>query len=189
MLPGTQGSIMTAGFLQDGDFGSGRFVNLEAEQQMAIIIGLITGIRNIRGEMNLSPTLKLNALIQTDHSQITDTIQQHGNIITHLARLDSLSVALPGERPKAAATAIVDGAAIYIPLEGVLDLSKEIHRLEKEIEKLNSELNTVSKKLNNEDFLGKAPADIIQKVKDKYATLSDKQQNLQINLDKIKAVI
>ena len=189
MLPGTQGSIMTASFFQDGDFGTARFVNPEAEQRMAIIIDLITGIRNIRGEMNLSPTLKLNALIQTDHSQIMDTIQLHGDIIIHLARLESLSISHPGERPKAAATAITDGAVIYIPLEGVLDLSKEVQRLEKEIEKLNSELHGVSKKLNNEDFLGKAPADIIEKVKDKYTTLSDKQQHIQINLDKIKALI
>jgi valyl-tRNA synthetase len=189
MLPGTEGSIMTAGLLQNGDFGSNPFICPEAEEQMAIIIGIITGIRNIRGEMNLPPTLKLNALIQTDHSQITHTIQQHGNIITHLAKLDHLSIALPGERPKAAATAIVQGATIYIPLEGILDLTKEIHRLEKEIEKLNGELNGISKKLNNEDFLSKAPADIIEKVKEKHTALSDKQQNLLKNLDKIKAVI
>jgi valyl-tRNA synthetase len=189
MLPGTQGSIMNARLPQDSDPGFGRFVNPEAEQQMAIIISIITGVRNIRGEMNLAPSLMLKALIQTDHSQITDTIHRHGDIITHLARLERLSVDLPGERPKAAATAIVEGAIIYVPLEGILDLSKEIQRLEKEIEKLNGELNGVSKKLNNEDFLGKAPADIIEKVKDKHAALSDKQQHLQINLDKIKALI
>ena len=189
MLPGTQGSIMNAGLPQISDPGFGRFVNPESEQQMAIIISIITSIRNIRGEMNLAPSLKLNALIQTDHPQITDTIGRHGDIITHLAKLEKLAVDLPGERPKAAATAIVEGAIIYVPLEGILDLSKEIQRLEKEIEKLNNELNGFSKKLNNEDFLGKAPADIIEKVRDKHAALSDKQLHLQNNLDKIKAVI
>jgi valyl-tRNA synthetase len=189
MLPGTQGSIMNARLPQDSDPDFGRFVNPEAEQQMAVIISIITGVRNIRGEMNLTPSLKLNALIQTDHSQITDTIHRHADIVTHLARLERISVGLPGERPKAAATAIVEGAIIYVPLEGILDVSKEVQRLEKEIEKLNSELTGVSKKLNNEDFLGKAPADIVEKVKDKHAALSDKQQQLQNNLDKIKSVI
>ncbi len=189
MLPGTEGSIMTAELLQDGNPGSGQFADPEAEQQMALIIDIITGIRNIRGEMNLSPTLKLNALIHTDQPQMTDTIQQYGNIISHLARLDNLTVSQPEERPKAAATAIVQGAAIYVPLEGILDLSKEIQRMEKEIGKLNGELSGISKKLNNDDFLGKAPADIIDKVKEKYTTLSEKQQNLQKNLDKLKAVI
>jgi valyl-tRNA synthetase len=189
MLPGTEGSIMNARLPQDSDPGFGRFVNPEAEQQMAIIISIITGVRNIRGEMNLAPSLNLNASIQTDHSQFTDTIHRHGDIISHLAKLVKLSVDLPGERPKAAATAIVEGAIIYVPLEGILDLSKEIQRLEKEIEKLNGELNGVSRKLNNEDFLGKAPVDIIEKVKAKHAALSEKQQHLQINLDKIKALI
>jgi valyl-tRNA synthetase len=189
MLPGTEGSIMTAELLQDGNPGSGQFADPEAEQQMALIIDIITGIRNIRGEMNLSPTLKLNALIHTDQPQMTDTIQQYGNIISHLARLDNLTVSQPEERPKAAATAIVQGAAIYVPLEGILDLSKEIQRMEKEIGKLNGELSGISKKLNNDDFLGKAPADIIDKVKEKYTTLSEKQQNLQKNLEKLKAVI
>jgi valyl-tRNA synthetase len=189
MLPGTEGSIMTAELIQDGNPGSGQFADPEAERQMAMIIDIITGIRNVRGEMNLSPTLKLNALIQTDQPLITETIQQYGNIITHLARLDHLAVSLPGERPKAAATAIVEGATIYVPLEGILDLSKEIQRMEKEIGKLNGELSGISKKLSNDDFLGKAPADIIEKVKEKHAALSEKQQNLLNNLDKLKAVI
>ena len=188
-LPGTQGSIMNARLPQDSDPGFGQFVNPESEQQMAIIINIITGIRNIRGEMNLAPSLKLNALIQTDLSVISDTIRQHGDIIIHLARLERLSVDVLGERPKSAATTIVEGAIIYVPLEGILDLTKEIQRLEKEIEKLNDELNGVSKKLNNDDFLSKAPVDIIEKVKGKHATLSDKQQHLQNNLDKIKALL
>jgi valyl-tRNA synthetase len=189
MLPGTQGSIMNARLPQDSDPSFGQFVNPESEQQMAIIINIITGVRNIRGEMNLAPSLKLNALIQTDLSVISDTIRQHGDIIIHLARLERLSVDVLGERPKAAATAIVEGAIIYVSLEGILDLTKEIQRLEKEIEKLNDELNGVSKKLNNDDFLSKAPVDIIEKVKGKHATLSDKQQHLQNNLDKIKALL
>ena len=58
MLPGTEGSIMNARLPQDSDPGFGRFVNPEAEQQMAIIISIITGVRNIRGEMNLCAVLK-----------------------------------------------------------------------------------------------------------------------------------
>lgn len=189
LLPGTQGSIMNERLPQESHSDFGQFVSPEAEEQMAIIISIITGIRNIRGEMNLIPSLKLNALIQTDNSKITDTIRRHCDSITHLAKLDKISVDLPGEKPKAAATAIVEGAIIYVPLEGIMDLAKEIQRLEKEIEKLSSELTGVSKKLNNEDFLGKAPADIVNKVKIKHAALSEKQQQLQINLDKIKAVI
>lgn len=188
MLPGTRGSIMNARLPQSSEPDFGRFADSGAERQMETLIGIITGIRNIRGEMNLSPSQKLNAVVHTDDPGITETLRRHQAMVSHLARLENLTADLPGERPKAAATAIVEGAIIYVPLEGILDLAKETQRLEKEIEKLNGEMSGVAKKLNNEDFLSKAPADIIDKVKAKHAALSDKQQQLQSNLDKIKAL-
>ena len=72
-------------------------------------------------------------------------------------------------------------------LEGIIDFDKEIQRLEKEINKLHSELTAVDKKLANEGFLSKAPADVIDKVKEKQSALLEKHQKLQINLDRIKA--
>ena len=189
MLPGTDGSIMNAELFRDSSPDSVQFDNPDSEQQMAFVISVITGIRNIRGEMNLPPSLSLNARIQTDQSHISEMILLHMDIIRHLARIEKLTVETIGERPKTAATAIIEGAVIYVPLEGVLDLDKEILRLEKEIGKLNSDLSNVSKKLNNEDFLDKAPLDIIEKVKEKHLILTEKQHQLQTNLDKVKSVL
>ncbi len=189
MLPGAEGSIMTATYHHSDISGFGDYTNTNAEEQMAFIFSVITAIRNIRGEMNLSPSLKLKALLQTDQTSLADIIHQHGNIITNLARLENLTVEPVGERPRTAATAIVEGTAIYVPLQGIIDLDKEIQRLEKEIGKLDAELTSVSRKLTNEDFLAKAPADIIEKVREKYAGLSEKHQQIETNLDRIKGFL
>jgi len=83
---------------------------------------------------------------------------------------------------------VVKGASIFVSLEGIIDFTKEKLRLEKEISKLGTELTKVAKKLENEGFLSKAPADVIEKVRQKQSTLLEKQQKIQTNLDKIKEV-
>lgn len=188
-LPGTHGSIMDARFPCTEDSRSVQLENPDAERQMSVITGIITGVRNIRGEMNLLPSLKLKVIIQTDEPQLKDAALRHLGIIVQMARISDLTVERTGERPKSAATAFVEGAVIYVPLEGIIDLNKEVQRLEKEIGKFSIELNGVSRKLNNEDFLGKAPPDIIEKVKEKHGLLSAKQQQLQLTINKIKSFI
>jgi len=153
---------------------------------MSLISGIITGIRNIRGEMNISPSLSLAVSAQSQDQSTKETIQQYQNMIINLARLKSLSVGNEAERPKSAATAVVNDATIFVSLEGIVDFAKEIERLEKEIDKLSSESAMASKKLNNEEFLSKAPPPVVEKVKAKHDLLVEKQQKLLSNLDKIK---
>ena len=83
---------------------------------------------------------------------------------------------------------MVNTASIFVFLEGIIDFAKETKRLEREIKKLAAELTTVAKKLKNEGFLSKAPSDVIEKVREKQGVLLEKQQKIQTNLDRIKAV-
>jgi valyl-tRNA synthetase len=182
-LPGTEGSIMRAAF---PSFSDGSFESLEAEQEMDLIIGVITGIRNIRGEMNLAPSMNLEVTVQAEAESTREIIDRYQELVIHLARLKSLSIELPGERPKTAATAVVKDVTLFASLEGIIDFAKERQRLTKEIAKVDQELAGVSKKLNNENFLSKAPADIVAKVKDKHAGLEEKKQKIEANLDRIQ---
>ena len=187
-LPGTKDSIMNAAFPLYTDTDNRIQRDEEAESHMRLISGIITGIRNIRGEMNISPSLSLVVSAQSRDESTQKTIQQHRDMIINLARLNSLSVGNAVERPKSAATVVVDDATIFVSLEGIVDFAKEIQRLEKEINKLTNESATVSKKLNNEDFLTKAPAEVVEKVKAKHDGLVEKQEKLLSNLTKIKAL-
>ncbi len=184
-LPGTKGSVMKSIFpLDAGD--NGLYQDTQAETTMSLITGIITGIRNIRGEMNISPSLSLTVSVHSQQSSTRETVTQYKDMIMNLARLESLSVENSGRRPKGSATSVVEDATIFVHLEGVIDFTQEINRLGKEINKLTNELNTTTKKLRNEDFLDKAPKNVVEKVKDRYDSLMEKQQKLQKNLDKIK---
>jgi valyl-tRNA synthetase len=184
-MPGTEGSIMKAAHPADA---AETFQYPESEAEMALVMEVITGIRNVRGEMNIAPSLSLQVQVQSEDEPTRQIITRHQDLIINLAKLDSLTVEKLGQRPKSSATAVVSRASIFVSLEGIIDFAKETNRLEKEIKKLAAELGTVAKKLGNEGFLNKAPADVIEKVRQKQSALLEKQQKIQTNLDKIKKV-
>jgi valyl-tRNA synthetase len=185
-LPGTNGSIMKAAYPKySGDAALSEH-NQQSDSKMEILMNVITGIRNVRGEMNLAPSLSLSVVVQSEDGQTREIIESHRDLVSNLAKLSALTVEEAGQRPKSSATAVVNNASIFVDLEGIIDFAKEIQRLEKEINKLAIELAKVGKKLENEGFLSKAPADVIEKVRNKQSALLEKQQKLQMNLDRIK---
>jgi valyl-tRNA synthetase len=184
-MPATHGSIMRAAHPADA---AETFQYPESEAEMALLMEVITGIRNVRGEMNIAPSLSLQVQVQSEKEQTRQVITSHQDLIINLAKLDSLTVENIGPRLKSSATAVVNGASIFVSLEGIIDFDKETARLEKGIKKLAAELATVAKKLENEGFLNKAPAEVIEKVRQKQSALVEKQQKIQTNLDKIKEV-
>jgi valyl-tRNA synthetase len=155
---------------------------------MQLIIGLITGVRNIRGEMNIAPSLTLDVMVHVADDNSRRIVTDDSDLIVNLARLNSLTIEAAGERPKASATAIVDGITIYVYLKGIIDFVKETGRLEKELAKVTKELNGLSRKLNNEEFLAKAPTAVVEKVKTQHAGLQEKQGKLQMTLQKVKEI-
>jgi valyl-tRNA synthetase len=187
-LPGSTGSIMAAVFPPDRELKPLPGIDKRAEAHMSLIMGVITGIRNVRGEMNIPPSKSLVVVVQSDDTATRDIIEQHIALVTHLARLESITIAPVGGRPASAATSIFDKATVFVSLKGVLDFELEIQRLEKEIVKTSGELAGTEKKLGNDNFLGKAPADVVEKVKEKHDALEGKLARLKTNLEKIKAI-
>jgi valyl-tRNA synthetase len=187
-FPGTEGSVMRATFPADLPVEQHQPVDEAAETAMQLLIDLISGIRNIRGEMNIPPSQGLKCLVHCENTEKTQIVEAHGDMIVNLARLESLAAAETGERPRACATAVVDDITLFVSLEGIVDVAKESARLEKEIAKLAKENEGLTRKLANEQFLSKAPADVVKKVRQRQTGLLEKQERLQTNLDKIRAV-
>ncbi|MCP4689872.1 MAG: class I tRNA ligase family protein, partial [Desulfobacterales bacterium] len=185
-LPGTEGSIMKASSPLDAPDAEVAAIDEGAEADMGLVMEVISGIRNIRGEMNIPPSKALNASFRSPSASVRKTVESHKEMIINLARLNTITVAAPGEKPRASATAIVGDAAVFVSLEGIIDFNKEAERLEKEIGKLAKEIKPLSNKLRNDDFLGKAPEQVVNKVKEKHGALLEKQQRLQSTLDKVK---
>ena len=185
-FPGTDGSIMKAVYPSDADEKTTIKRDPDAENAMAVITDIITAVRNIRGEMNISPSKSLAVVLQSPDEAMRAMIQQQQDVIIDLARLHALSIEVPGEKPRASPTAIVGDATIFVSLEGIVDFENEAQRLEKEIAKLNKELSAVSNKLGNKSFLSKAPGEIVAKVREKHDTLQERKTRLHSNLEKIK---
>jgi valyl-tRNA synthetase len=188
-IPGTKGSIMSAGY--PGERNDKKLsYSPEAEVQMEYIMNVVSAIRNIRGEMNIQPGQLLKAHIQTANFMHTETAESELEMIKSLARLSELVIEKPGERPKSAAAAIVDtDTTIFVPLEGVIDVDKEIARIEKEIAKVDKELIMLGKKLSNDNFLDKAPEDVVKKTKNQHEEFSKKLDDLNIHLSKVKEML
>jgi valyl-tRNA synthetase len=185
-MPGTKGSIMKASYPVESIAAADITRHDETESKMGILMDVITGIRNVRGEMNIAPSLTLQVSVQTEDAKIREIIDAHQDLITNLARLNSLTAYKTGKKPKSSATAVVNNATIFVSLEGIIDFAKETQRLEKEIKKLTAELLTVSKKLENEGFISKAPANVIEKVRQKQDALTEKRNKIQTNLERIQ---
>jgi valyl-tRNA synthetase len=183
-LPGTDGSIMQASYPDSNDDAVYR--DDRAETEMKLISGIITGIRNIRGEMNIAPSLELEVQIQSPDSDQREIMSTYMEMTCSLARAGSLSVSEPAEKPKTSAAVIVEGATVLVNLKGIIDFAMETARLNKEIAKITKELESVSRKLSNDGFLSKAPENIIEKVKEKHRVLSEKQEKLQAGKDRIQ---
>jgi valyl-tRNA synthetase len=184
-LPGTEGSIMKAAWPEGIVPGS----DPDAEAQMQTVMAVITGIRNVRGEMNIAPSTALTVAVKPENPETGLVVGNNRELIENLARLDGLTVDAQMREPKAAATVLVWGATVYVLLEGIIDFAQERTRLEKEIGKLTRELAGMNKKLGNEDFLEKAPADVVAGVREKHSAKLEKQQALEATLQRIEAMM
>ncbi|MEK6673467.1 MAG: valine--tRNA ligase [Nitrospirota bacterium] len=158
----------------------------KAEDEMHYIMEAIIGIRNIRGEMNISPATEVKAVIKAFDRRIEDILLKNLNYIIRLAKAGDVQVGLNLEKPKGSATSVKDMLEVYLPLHGVLDTEAEIERLLKEKKKIDESLLQAGKKLLNEDFLKRAPKDIIDKERAKYDDLILRNERLETGINKLR---
>jgi len=184
-LPGTRPvpSIMLAAYV-DGD---GAAVDGAAAARMEQIMEVIKGIRNIRGEMNVPPGKRIDAVLDCKTPAAVAVMAEGENYLRTLARLASLDCGVGVARPPQAATQVAGEVEILLPLAGLIDLDEEHKRLQKEIGKVEKDVALFSKKLSNEDFVAKAPPAVLQKDRAKLAEAQEKLSILQESLNKVLA--
>ena len=148
-----------------------------AVADMEWVMQFINGIRSIRSQMNIAPKKQLPVLLKDAADIDKQRLQDNHDFISRLANLESVEF-LTGEAP-AAATALVGKMEILIPLEGLIDKDAEIARLDKEISKLDKIIKQSAGKLSNENYVAKAPADVVAKEREKLAELEQSLSQLQ----------
>jgi valyl-tRNA synthetase len=177
-LSGNEGSIMKAEFPSSSEERH----DTEAEGAMSLLMGITTGIRNIRAEMNVPPSLRVEAVVQSPEKEVRRAIEDHQDIIANLAKLDALKITAPGERPGSCAMYVFGNCTVFVSLKDIIDFGAEQARLNKELAKISKELDGVGKKLANEDFLKKAPQDVVERVRGKRDKLDKKKGKLEAQL-------
>ena len=143
--------------------------------EFQLIQKLVSAIRNIRAESNISPKEELDVLIHTKTEKVAEILINDQWIFKHLQKIGKLTLGEDLEKPKACATAIVEGHEVWIPLEGHIDTDKEVDRIEKEIQRLEGFLKGINGKLNNSNFVDNAPEAVVEKERKKQ---QDTEQNL-----------
>ena len=165
-------------------------INVTVEDELNFVIKVVEAVRNIRGELNVAPSKQIEVHMHL-HGELGEKLAVDVNyfqgLLSYIDRL-CRATTVPTwpresekfERPKASASAVVDGTEIYVPLIGIIDLDAERKRLDKEIARLQGLIDGIERKLTNESFVAKAPRDVVEKER-------EKQRNVTLNMEKLKA--
>ncbi|WP_417664849.1 valine--tRNA ligase [Pseudidiomarina sp.] len=159
-----------------------------ARDDMEWLKQVIVAVRNIRGEMNLSPSKPLPVLFKNADATAQQRLESNASFLSALAKLESVTFLTASEEAPASATALVGRMEIHIPMAGLIDTAAELARLDKAIEKAQKEVDLFSRKLSNENFVSKAPAEVIDKERAKQAEAIETLQQLQQQRQKIAAL-
>lgn len=157
------------------------FITKHVEDEMTFVQNVIESVRTIRGEMSISPSKEISLIIKLSNGRDRESIRKYDGYLQRLAKVRSLSFITDQSRPKMAATAVVQGEELFVPLEGLIDIEVEKVRLQKEITRVSALLTTVQAKLANPRFVEKAPKDVVEKEQEKLHTLTQTLQKLERN--------
>ena len=136
-------------------------IDIMVEKEFEFLKEIVSAIRNIRGEANVSPAKKIEVIFKTANENEKTILENNSKILDKLANVEKYEFNI--EIPKLVGFKLVETTEIYIPLADLIDKEKEIAKLEKDIEKTQKELDRVLGKLSNEAFVSKAPQVVIDK--------------------------
>lgn len=183
VLPGERKPLMVSEFPQL----QSKWYSEETEKEASLLMGIVTGIRNIRSETDVHPSAKIAANIICTDSEKAAVIRTFERAVSDMTRLESFTVYENTDKPADAATYIYEDIEIYVPLKGLVNVESELEKLARERKKIEGKLKQVNGKLGNEKFLANAPDNVVQKVRDekdgldaKLAKIGEAEERLKL---------
>ncbi len=165
VLPGDRPLLAVSPFPERQE----NWLNVEAVAQMEMLMGVITGIRNIRSEAEVHPSTKIEALVICGDSKKAECLAAFTAAIADMTRLSTLTIKREAVKPTDAATYIYNDIEIFVPLKGLVDVESELAKLQRERKKIEVKLAQVNGKLSNTKFLANAPDEVVAKEQEKKA--------------------
>ncbi|MDD5680819.1 MAG: valine--tRNA ligase [Candidatus Omnitrophica bacterium] len=162
-----------------------QFISKELEEEVADIIEVMTAIRNIRAEWNIDAKTEVDAVLSYKKAETGAPLKEFEPYIKRLCRVKSLEIGKGLKKPPHSAYAASKMSEVYIPLEGIIDFEKESLRLKKKRDEIKKNIEMLAAKLKDKNFVGRAPADIVEKNRASKAELENTLKRLEENLKDI----
>ena len=163
-------------------------INTDAEAGIDWLKKVVTGVRNIRGEMDISPVKEVPVMFADGSSEDKARLEKYTQLLQFLVRPESLTWLDEGDEKPLAATALVGEMELLVPMAGLIDKDAELARLDKEIDRKEKDRARTEGKINNPNFVEKAPEDVVQKERDKLQDLDSALQKLQEQRASVAAI-
>ncbi len=160
----------------------------QAAAEMVFVQDVISAVRTIRAELNIAPSHKLTVLLRPADAPQTALLNASRDVVITLARLTELLIDAGSEAPRASAGQMVQGCEVIVHLSGAVDFEAELARLDKELGKIEKDLGSLTPKLNNEGFLSRAPADIVERERARARELSEAHDKLSGLRERFRAL-
>lgn len=158
----------------------------EAANDMRLLVDIIRAVRNIRAEVNTPMSKQVKLFIKAKDENIQNQLEKNRAYVERFCNPSELVISTDVSLDEKAMTAVVTGAELILPLEGLINIEEEIARLEKEYDKLNKEVERVQKKLNNQGFIAKAPAKVVEEERAKEQDYVEKREAVQSRIAELR---
>jgi valyl-tRNA synthetase len=157
----------------------------KSETEMIYIQKVVESVREIRSQMKIAPSKQIELHIKCQKETSVKLINENLPFLSQLTKANKIEIGIEIEKPEGASSSVVMGDEIFVPLKDLIDVDKEKERIQKEISRVGNMVKSLTAKLNNENFLSKAPKDVVDNEKDKLANFELMLRKLQENFDNL----
>ena len=178
-------TLMLASWPRSADFP----LDTGAAADVGWIKGVILGVRQIRGEMDISPARKLTMLVQGASPSDAQQFTQYSALLTRLAGVEAVRLLSSGEAAPPSAAAVVGNITLLVPMQGLIDPAAELARLKKKQEKNQQEITRASAKLENPNFVNHAPAEVVATERERIAQFEKVNESLARQIEIVQGLV
>ncbi|EPR6832909.1 valine--tRNA ligase [Staphylococcus pseudintermedius] len=159
----------------------------ESKDVMEQLVEIIKAVRQSRLEVNTPLSKEIPIKIQAKNETIQQLLKTNQHYLERFCNPSTLEIETQIDIPDKAMTTVVAAGEVILPIEGLIDMDKELERLEKDLQKWQKELDRVNKKLSNENFVNKAPEHVINEEKEKQVKYQEKYDGVKARIEQLKA--
>ncbi|MED5419867.1 MAG: class I tRNA ligase family protein, partial [Pseudomonadota bacterium] len=160
----------------------------DAERELEWVMQFILGIRQIRGEFDISPGRPLPVFLESAQASDLEFANRNVHLLARVGRVESVDTVPEGEEAPPAATALLGNMRIHVPMAGLVDVESEQTRIGKQLNKASQDLEKAKAKLSNENFVNNAPPAVVRQERERVAEFEQQIQNLQEQFQRLEAL-